>query len=74
MNTQRYLLRYVGSDAMPAADVTDVAGQTRVLDRSRHCLLVEDTPEHLRQLLKSLTRWRLQPERRYQPLTRPSTP
>lgn len=74
MNAQRYLLWYTGYDAPPAADVTYLAGRTRVVDRSRHCLLVEDTADRLRQLLKPIPRWFFEPEQMYQPLTRLTMP
>lgn len=70
MKTKRFVLTYTGAGSMPPADVVELKDHVSVLDQSRCSLLVEDAPEHLDRLLRTLPRWRSRPERFYQPLQR----
>ena len=65
MKTQRFILTYTGEGAMPPGEVTQLRQQVAVLDQSRRSLLVEDTPDHLNQLLLSMPEWQAELERIY---------
>jgi len=68
MKTQRFILTYTGRGTMPTTDLAFLNEHVPVLDHSRRSLLVEDAPEHIRHLLRSMPRWQYRPERMYQPL------
>jgi hypothetical protein len=68
MKTQRFILTYTGSGALPPGDVARLQSQVAVLDLSRHSLLVEDVPDHLTQLLQTMPHWQAEPERMYKAL------
>ena len=70
MKTKRFVLTYAGAGFILPAGVGEPKDQVSVLDKSRCNLLVEDAPEHLDRLLRTLPRWRSRPERFYQPLQR----
>ncbi len=75
MATQRFVLRYGGDGAKPAADVERVRALTGavVVDSSARMLLVDSHPEQLRDLVESLSDWVMAPERTYEvPTTRKS--
>lgn len=63
MKTQRFVLTYAGEDPMPPGDVVLFNEKVIVLGQSRRCLLVENVPDHLHRLLRTMPRWSAGPER-----------
>jgi len=66
--TQRFVLRYGGDGAKPAADVERVRALTDAVvidDSSSRMLLVDSHPDQLRDLVDSLFGWVMAPEQTY---------
>lgn len=55
----------MGKGDMPSKDVTFLQKQVSVLDQSRRCLLVEDSADHLGQLLQHWPDWQGEPEQMF---------
>ena len=68
MKKQRFVLTYIGKGDMPSSDVTFFQTQITVLDQSRCCLLVEDSADHLGQLLQHRPDWQGEPEQMFKTL------
>lgn len=64
MAKARFVLRYRGEGAGPAADVARVAGlpSAAVVDSSPKMLLVESDPDELEALVDALPDWVMAPE------------
>lgn len=63
----RYILRYTGTGAVPAADVAAIEARTgvQVLDKSGRMVLVEATADAARELAK-MSNWAAEPEMTYE--------
>ena len=61
----RYILRFTGTGAKPAADVKRIrsASKLTVLDDSARMLLVEASQERVREVISSMPGWTWTPER-----------
>ena len=62
---KKYILRFCGQGAKPAADVDLIRGlpHTKVLDDSRRMLLVEAPAAELRNALQNMSDWVMAEER-----------
>lgn len=61
----RYILRFTGTGAKPAADVKRIRAAPRVtvIDDSGRMLLVESTEERVKEVVAAMSGWSWSPER-----------